>query len=101
MLSDASDLNFLADQDLGKWQPFQPLIQVCQRNCAYSYWCGDLVIPDEFVGHLKKELSSVEGENEKISHEIEELSRRYLEGAADSLWFKLYNAYVMMISLLQ
>ncbi|XP_031112751.1 uncharacterized protein LOC116016564 isoform X2 [Ipomoea triloba] len=57
MLSDASDLNFLADQDL-----------------------------DEFVGHLKKELSSVEGENEKISDEIEELSRRYLEesGRLDS-----------------
>nr|GMD72351.1 centrosomal protein of 290 kDa-like isoform X2 [Ipomoea batatas] len=56
MLSDASDLNFLADQDL-----------------------------DEFVGHLKKELSSVEGENEKISHEIEELSRRYLEDLSNQL----------------
>lgn len=50
ILSDTSDIDLLADGDL-----------------------------DEVVGDLKNELSSLESEKEKVSMEIEELSRRYVE----------------------
>ncbi|VFR01140.1 unnamed protein product [Cuscuta campestris] len=50
ILSDTSDIDLLADRDL-----------------------------DELVGDLKNELSSLESENEKVSMEIEEFSRRYVE----------------------
>lgn len=57
------------------------------------------IVLDEFLDHLKKELSSVEEENKKVEEECEELSRRYVEGWETKIWFGVIIHFVILFSI--
>ena len=50
------------------------------------HWVTEFSNVDTYWGRVKEELNNVEAENAKLSSEIEDLMRTYIEGRQIKIW---------------